>query len=1239
MKKIITLYISIFLAQLAFSQSFYHKVNWTDYIEQMNSSIKFGAYSFKVTFDEKLQQPQFSLINKEWETVKDSATISLLMRIDTSTILTSIQLFNAGEDQKIEGLILPFKIEGDTISRLVSFNIEVVDSGKMAEKSSKVYNDHSILATGKWIKVYSTDAGILKLSYSKLKEMGISDPSNVAVYGNGGFMLPKMNRDNYPDDLSPIPVIHQKDKNELECIFFYSPGTTSWQYDSIAKMFTHDINLYSDTSFFYLSSDVPKSMSPEAKQPIETPADVTLTTYQALDYHELEKNNLITSGRRWFDELFIEGNKRNYSFDFPNAILSEKAKILVVAASRCTAKSWFSTRINTIAADTIQFSITSSGSYTYASVKEKEYNVQAKTNMRVELTYGTSGTAGQAWLDYITLNVPSTLNFATDQFTFRNANAKYYNTVGYSISNTNSNAIIWDITNPLLPKTVATSFESSSTSFKDIGGSINEYIIFDPTKGTFSEPKLSGTVNNQDIHGQASCDMIIVTHPNFLESSKALAEFHKENDDMNVLVVTTNEVYNEFSSGLPDVAAIRNLTRMFYDRSKNTDRPLKYLLLMGDGSYDNRDAGNSKSNFIPTYQSVNSLGENDTYVTDDFFGLLDENEGETSGALDIGIGRIPCKTNDEAEIVLDKIINYSSPKSLGNWRNTLCFIADDNDTGGENEYLGSSEELIDLIADKYPGFFADKIYLDSYQQVITSSGPAYPDVNKAINQRVEDGALIFNYIGHGNPQAFAHEKVLDISAINTWSNINSLPIFVTATCEFGRFDKDEEASAAEQILMNPTGGGIGLFTTTRVVYSSSNQTLSMSFYDNIFDFDENGEKLRLGDAFKNAKNASNTGENENKFSLFADPALRLAFPKYNVVTNSINGSTINDDNSSINVGALDKVTIKGQVNDHTGSLFSSFNGEVSTTVYDKEITVETLGNDGHSTVEYKTQNNIIYKGTSTVKNGEFEVTFIVPKDITYNVGQGKILYYVSDGKEDGNGSTNKIKIGGTSTNPLIDNNAPEINLFMNDENFESNDKVSTSALLLVNLFDESGINTVGAGIGHDLIAVLDDDFSNQIVLNDYYSSITDSYQRGKIIYPLSNLSVGKHKIWVKVWDVQNNSSEKEIYFTVEEGFKIVSVKNYPNPVSSYTDFEITHTLPGDVFNAKIEIYNLQGQKIDNLSETISSSGTNTITMRWDVSQGSCPIYRDQILVYRVNIESQNNMNADGAGKILFKTKN
>jgi hypothetical protein len=655
---------------------------------------------------------------------------------------------------------------------------------------------------------------------------------------------------------------------------------------------------------------------------------------------------------------------------------------------------------------------------------------------------------------------------------------------------------------------------------------------------------------------------------------------------------------------------------------------------MGDGSYNNRKFDGSKNNFIPTYQSDdgNSINKGDSYVMDDFFGLLDENEGESDGLLDIGVGRIPCKTSSEAESVINKILDYTSSKTLGDWRNVVCFIADDQDA---NQYMDDAEDLIKLLNQNYTGFFSKKIYFDSYQQISTSGGFRYPDVNIAINQSVNEGALIMDYIGHANTQSWAHENVLGINDIKSWNNSKSLPLFTTATCEFGRFD-DDEVSGGEEVLLNPVGGGIGLFTTTRAVYSDNNQRLSRNFYSNIFQLDDKGEKLRLGDVMKNAKNAEDLIKDKNKFnfSLLADPALRLAFPKYHVRTNSINGIDVN--NQKANISALDKVTIKGSVVDHYGSVLSTYNGDITTVIYDKVIQVETLDNDRTGlTFKYPVQNNIIYRGVSSVVKGEFELSFIVPKDISYSVDTGRIIYYTSNGQDDGNGSTTRFNIGGSSSNPIIDNNPPEMELYINNESFKPYDKVSSSALLLVNLFDESGINTVGTGIGHDLVAVLDSNYSNQMVLNNFYSSEPNSYQNGKIIYPLTNLEPGEHKIWVKVWDVQNNSSEKEIYFIVGDGFRVTNVQNVPNPVRAFTDFEITHNLPGEVFDVSIDIYNLNGQIINKINESVSSSKTTKIKVRWNIFQSDYPVYNKQWLVYRVTLSNKDGLNASGAGKILI----
>ena len=1105
----------------------------------------------------------------------------------------------------------------------------VIYQGLIAQNNFK---SQSILASGKWIKYSANDEGICKITYSELNNKGISSPENVAVYSNGGFMLPKMNNENHPDDLEKIPVIHATDKNGNKAIYFYSTGSVKWDYDISSGKFVHTMNLYTDKTFFYLSSDVGKSELPKMKPSNSQSADITLSTYNEHLLYEYENINLIESGRRWYSEEIFKSTQKTYAFESPNVKTGEKAILTLAAAAGSSSTSYHAINVNDqfLANQNYPIISVSSLSTNKANRRVNDYPITTSPKLNISLTYQVDGKNGSSWLDYMLINQMSGLVKTDLPLLFRNSQALNYSTIKYEIQANNGSLYLWDISNPLQPLSVGFAQNSNTLSFIDEGSKIANYVLFDPSKDNFIEPTFVSEVANQNIHGLPLYDFIIVTHPNFLKASETLADHHRQVDNFSVLVVTTEEVYNEFSSGMPDVASIRNMARMFYKRKTETDS-LRFILLMGDGSYNNRVFNGTIPNFIPTYQSENSETD-DSFTSDDFFVLLDDDEGESKGTIDIGIGRIPCRTIQEADIVVNKSINYTKPEAMGEWRNVIAFIADDQDG---NSHMIYSEQLIDVVNEKYPGFYTDKIYFDAYKQYSTSGVNRYPEVNKAIYQRVADGALILNYTGHANTISLAHEDVLSISDINSWSNIKKLPIFITATCEFSRFDEDH-TSAGEQILLNPVGGGVALFSTTRLVYGNVNFILNKNFFNSVFQQDNDGENFRMGDIMRMAKNLTNKDdyrENLRNFTLLGNPALKLAFPKNKVNTLKINNQNISD---SISIGALDKVTIESEVVDRLGNLLTNYNGLVTSIVYDKAVNVQTLANDGGSKFDYKAQTNIIYKGTSNVTGGKFQFSFIVPKDISYNIDKGRILYYTHNSEEDGNGSTDLFYIGGSSSNPVIDNNPPEVNLYLNNENFKTNDKVSSSALLLVKLFDESGINTVGTGIGHDIVATLDNDFSKPMILNDFYQSELNSYQNGQILFPLNNLDPGEHTISVKVWDVQNNSTVKEISFIVEDGFEITSVINYPNPVSFNTTFEITHNLPGDIFNTTIEIFNLRGFKIYEINETTGSYGTVEASVRWDITETNYPIDSEKLLVYRVTMKNQQGLKATGTGKLLLK---
>lgn len=1092
--------------------------------------------------------------------------------------------------------------------------------------ASNQYKNQSVLASGKWIRVSVQEEGICKISYSQLSSWGISAPENIAVYSNGGYILPRMNNEYYPDDLEKISVLHATDQQGNKAIYFYSTGSIQWQFDQNQGKYVHTNNTFSNKTYFYLSSDVTKSGNPINKPALNQTADVSVNTFDEHLLYEQENINLVKSGRRFYSEELIKGYKKNYVFESPDVDASQKAILTLAAAAGSTSGSYHVIEVNDqLAGNQAYPKISTSGLTTNkANRREISYSITTNSRTNVALTYQVEGSMGQSWLDFLTLNQTARLKKTNRPLIFRNQKALQHENIRFNIQAENGNYQLWDLANPLQPAAVQFTQNSGQLSFTDKGQKINNYVLFNPSSDQLLMVNFENEVPNQNIHGLPMYDYVIVSHPNFLKASERLAEHHRTQDNMRVLVVTTEEVYNEFSSGLPDAAGIRNMIRMFYSRKTSTDS-MRYVLLMGDGSYNNHQRADNIHNYVPTYQSLNSEND-DSFLSDDFFVLLDENEGESTGLIDMGIGRIPCRTLKEADLVVDKSIRYASSEAMGDWRNVIAFIADDEDG---NLHMTQTEDLIHLVNEKYPGFFTDKIYFDAFKQIQTSSGERYPDATAAINQRVKDGALILNYVGHANTLSIAHEDVLGISDINSWSNQNKLPVFITATCEFSRFD-DDNTSAGEYILLNPAGGGVALFSTTRVVYSTENFIINQNIYHSVFMQDENGENYRLGDIMRKAKNmTSNSRENKRNFTLLGNPALQLAFPKYQVHTLSINNQHFDD---SIAIGALDKVTIEGMVSDAKGNILENYYGAVNTTVYDKAINVQTLANNGGRKFDFKTQNNIIYKGTASVEKGKFSFSFIVPKDISYNIDKGKILYYVKSDTEDGNGATTSFYIGGSSSNPFVDNNPPDIKMYLNNEQFKNNDRVSSSALLLVKLFDESGINTVGTGIGHDIVAILDNDLSKPMILNDFYRSELNSYQNGTIMFPLSNLEPGEHTLSIKVWDVQNNSASKTINFIVEEGFEITALSNYPNPVKFNTTFVIQHNLPGDIFDTKVEIFNLRGVKVYEINETSSSYGLVETKVRWDVSDSFFPIGNEKLLVYRVTLKNPAGLQATGAGK-------
>lgn len=1096
--------------------------------------------------------------------------------------------------------------------------------------SSFAWKTNSVLKSGKWVKIKTTAKGIYKITYDQLKQWGFSSPDQVAVYGNGGLMLPIFNKDLSIDDLKSYPVLKEKDNAGKDCLFFFSTGNVRFSIDAKTGTVSHNQNYYSTETYFYLTDQGTQTLISKSSE-ISDAAGRTVSSFINYAFYENEAVNLLSSGSQWYGEEFNAAMSRTFTITLDNPDLTKSVQFVVAAAGRSSFGSSMNVAVNGTSMSDLYFQALNVTDPTsdYANRQVATFSgVVSSKSLPVKLVYGASNSSSSAWLDYISVNYQSGLSMSSDVYSFRGKGAEgTISTSEFLLSAVSSATRIVDVTDIFNVTELPTTLSGTQLKFKSKSIDYREYVAFNPT-GTIPVPELVGNIDNQDLHAAGLSTMIIVSNSKLLSAANDLAEFHRSNDGMSVSVVTPDQIYNEFSGGLPDPAGLRNYFRMCYDLGNQTGtKTLKYILLMGDGSFDNRNILNKKHNLLPTYQSENSLTPTESFVTDDFFGFLDENEGGSTGIIDLGIGRISAGSLSDAETVVDKIKKYYQTDAMGNWRNVVTFIADDEDY---NTHMSQAESLAVAMNKNFPAFITDKIYLDAYTQISTSGGEKYPDVTTAISSRVKQGTLVMNYTGHANEKYLADENVLDISTINSWSNYNKLPIFVTATCEFSRFDEDE-TSAGEYILFNAKGGGIGLFSTTRLVYSGANFVLNNEFFKYIFAKDANGEKLRLGDVMRLAKTTANTGTNQLNFTLLADPALRLANPSYQVKTTSVNGIDVEVKEDTIKT--LSVVTVKGYVADNKGVKLSSFNGEIIPTVYDKALQVETLGNGGETPMSYTVQNNVIYKGLATVKNGEFTFSFFVPKDISYKIGKGKIVYYAYNETADAQGYFDGFYIGGSSGNSITDTNGPQIKAYLNSDTFKDGDQVSASSVLIAEITDNTGINTSGTGIGHDITAVLDDDYTNIMVLNEYFQADLDKYTSGKVVFPLTDLPEGEHTLKLKVWDVLNNSTEIEIRFVVKDDFRIESVSCYPNPMQGEAKFVFTHNQPDEAFDVTLDVFQISGAQIDSYKTTVASSGTESLPFEW-VPANRLVKMRPGVYVYRITATT-NGKTTTGSGRLVY----
>lgn len=1102
-----------------------------------------------------------------------------------------------------------------------------------------LFGKDSALSKGTWYKLKVINNGIYKLTSNDLKNIGIDtksiDPRKVRIHGSGGRILPENLDDFRYEDVveNSIYVSGEADGkfDDGDYVLFYGHGVEYSQYDKKGNL-VHAVNPYSTESYYFLTIGDYNGKRVEKCEAVLTSSNATINQFKDIYFHEKELINIGGTGREWWGEAFDSNTEMSFNVTLSGVDLSKDVVLNSQVASNAKNSSSFDVYVDGKAVMTQSLMSTGTSSYYSNNSLTAKIKVTAP-NISLKYKYKKLNNSNKGWLGYFSFVYTRNMYFEGGNLNFKVPTLGDNSVNEYIISGANSGMRVWDISDYANPVEVKGSLGNNSYRFKGVNSlPIHEYYAFD--ESSVMTPTYVGKVANQNIHGNETVNYIIVAYPDFKAEAQRLADYHRNNNGLSVLVTTTEEVYNEFSSGSQDITAIRDLGKMMYDRSPGA---LKFLLLFGDCSYDYQNRVHNNTNYVPTYEAIeNSQHQNSSIQTDDYFGVLENgsNDWKNKG-VDIAVGRFPVTTIAQAQNAVDKTINYMQNKksSIGSWRNIVTLISDDGertDAGffDNTGFMLNCEELDNIIKLVAPEINTEKIYLDNYEQVATPGSHRYPDATAAIAKRVNEGSLIMTYVGHAGDLGLAKEQVVGNTDVQGWDNFDNIPILTTASCEFTRCDNPDRISTGKWAFLNPKGGAF-LISATRPTYDSPNMALFKNFYQYLFSPDSDGT---IGYAYQKAKkktvNTINYAENTAKYLLICDPALVIARPKHNIKITELNGVAIDGGVALDSIKAFSKVMMKGIITDDSGSKLSWFNGIVTPTVFDKEKMTQNRGNDGIDIITFPMRNSVIFRGDVLVENGEFEFEFIAPKDIDYTYGFGKVsLYAGSEADENGvcidaTGYNERIVVGGIDKNVVMDTTPPKIVSFLNDEKFYNGITVNDKPIFMAKIKDESGVNTVGNGIGHDIVLdIMGIDYSSKLVINNYYKSDFGTYKSGNIEFRMPQLSDGYYEVTLTVWDVFNNSAKSTIFFTVRNSEKCIieNLCNYPNPFRDLTHFKFEHNQPNKNMTGEIIIYDMAGRLVKKLNKNINDAGFVSDVISWDRSIDGGGYAEFGVYIYNLNL--------------------
>ena len=1059
----------------------------------------------------------------------------------------------------------------------------------------------SVLAEHTWIKMAVAQEGIYKLDYATLAAMNVDmerlNPNEIRIFGNPSGALPEKNSEVRPDDLTELALyVSGADDgsfDEGDFVLFYGQEPTRWNLlQNSNKVYGRDRNYYTDSTYYFLCVDSGVAglrIGSQASMPVD---DVTavITEFPDFTWHDEELFSPNNICRNWFGEALTNVDSLlRLDFVLPNLIKDKPVyiKTEVMGHSMRDSMRYYLWANNNMLVN--YGGIAKAGDYTYGQTSTSDKMILSESDtiqMTLKLCPADNGPI--LYLDYIEMYYWRRLIREGAFFPFRIAPSQFGS--GNSavwVQNVSAGCQLWDVSEPLRPMVQEGILSADNFVFATDTHAERRYALFSPA--AIRPIDSWKAIANQNLHALEGVDMLIITSPLFWEQANELARFHQQADGLTSHVVDVNEIYNEFSTGIPDPTGIRDFIRMVFLRGGQ----LQYVTLFGRPSFDYCSRLGFHSNFVPCYEPRSGAETLMSEGTDDFFGLMGASEGLSCvGHVDIGVGRLPVSTTAEADAVIRKIKTYNDlALTHGDWKLSYLALTDDVVWS----YIETNEINCSILDTICPALNPVKVYCGAYPHVSTSSGIRIPQATDDLMETFNKGIMLMNYAGHGGVKGLTGDNVFTVSDITALRNGDKMPFVFTATCEFSKYDDPLLLSAGEQMFLLPDNGPVAMLTTTRPTVATNNKKISQVLMNELCRKDEQGRGLRFGDIVRKTKSSdasgySNTTDKSNNLNyvLLGDPALRLALPQEDIATLRVNGR--DPANNVISIHAMSVVTIEGEIRTLDGLVDPLFNGELWVTMYDRKSNIAVPYSNGVANVSY--HKDKLYHGRVSVSAGKFSIAFQVPKDIKPDSGEPRFAYYAYDSIRniDAMGVFSNLILGGTDPAMQPDNEGPQISFYWNTPSFQNGDVAERQGVLYADLYDAQGIYHYDFSLGRDM--VLNSNFSiyDNLILNDLYEPELNDYRRGRIAIPVSGLTEGTYEFDLKVWDMQNNSSTAHLWLVVGGDVFLAGVRNYPNPFNEETRITMSHVGKGGSFHVVVEMFDVLGRNVARLTKQVVSTG-------------------------------------------------